>query len=85
MTVLTIYCYGSNVHTKLRMCAGFSYLQEPADGLLVLRFHGDHIFKEPEERSLLTNSWLGVVKDTVELEEQASSTLCMCIRLLDVL
>ena len=57
----------------------YTYLQEPADSLFVLRFHGDNILKEPEEGPVLTRGWMSVREDAEELKEQPTSPLCVCV------
>lgn len=50
-----------------------THLHEPADGLLVLRPHGDYILVQPEERPVLFRRWLDVGEDAEKLEEELSS------------
>ena len=55
---------------------GFPHLQEAADRLFIVRSHGNHVVKQPEKWTLLVGTRFGVVKDSVELKEQATSPLC---------
>ena len=52
-----------------------TYLEEPADGLLVITPHGNHILIEPEEWPVFLIAGFDIGQDTKVLKEKTSSAL----------
>lgn len=69
-------CDSVEVMTLLFAVGSLLYLQKAGDVSFVADPHGDHVFKQPEEWSLVARLWPCLVQQAVKLEEQPASSLC---------